>query len=61
MTDGKSESANKFLASGVSPRDVANNLGVSVPTLYRWIPCVRPALTCFIIRFLKGPQLYLFV
>jgi len=31
-------SAKKLLASGVPPRDVAGNLGVSVPTLYRWIP-----------------------
>ena len=26
------------LANGVPPRDVAKNLGGSVPTLYRWIP-----------------------
>jgi len=38
MTDSKIESAKKFLANGVPPRDVAKNLGVSVPTLYRWIP-----------------------
>jgi len=38
MTDSKVESAKKLLASGVPPRDVAKNLGVSVPTLYRWIP-----------------------
>jgi DNA invertase Pin-like site-specific DNA recombinase len=38
MTDSKIESAKKLLASGVPPRDVAKNLGVSVPTLYRWIP-----------------------
>jgi DNA invertase Pin-like site-specific DNA recombinase len=38
MTDSKVESAKKLLANGVPPRDVANNLGVSVPTLYRWIP-----------------------
>ena len=38
MTDSKIESARKLLASGVPPRDVAKNLGVSVPTLYRWIP-----------------------
>lgn len=24
--------------NGVPPRDVAKNLGVSIPTLYRWIP-----------------------
>ena len=38
MTDSKIESAKKLLASGVPPRDVAKNLGVSIPTLYRWIP-----------------------
>jgi len=38
MTDSKIESAKKLLASGVLPRDVAKNLGVSVPTLYRWVP-----------------------
>lgn len=38
MTDSKIESAKKLLANGVPPRDVANNLGISVPTLYRWIP-----------------------
>ena len=38
MTDSKIESAKKLLLSGVPPRDVAKNLGVSVPTLYRWIP-----------------------
>ena len=38
MTESKIESAKKLLANGVPPRDVAMNLGVSVPTLYRWIP-----------------------
>lgn len=38
ITDSKIESAKKLLASGVPPKDVAKNLGVSVPTLYRWIP-----------------------
>lgn len=38
MTGSKIESAKKLLANGVSPRDVAKNLGVSVPTLYRWVP-----------------------
>jgi len=38
MTDSKIESAKKLLANGVPPRDVAKSLGVSVPTLYRWIP-----------------------
>ncbi len=38
MTDSKIESAKKLLASGMPPRDVAKNLDVSVPTLYRWVP-----------------------
>ena len=38
---GKIESAKKLLASGVPAKDVAKNLGVSVPTLYRWIPALR--------------------
>ena len=36
--DRKIKSAKKLIASGVPPRDVASNLGVSLPTLYRWIP-----------------------
>ena len=38
MTDSKIESAKKLLANGIPPRDVAKNPGVSIPTLYRWIP-----------------------
>ena len=38
MNESKLESAKKLLASGVPPKEVAKNLGVSVPTLYRWIP-----------------------
>ena len=38
MTDSKIASARKLLDSGVPPKDVAKNLGVSVPTLYRWVP-----------------------
>lgn len=38
MTQSKIESAKQLLASGSLPRDVAQNLGISVPTLYRWIP-----------------------
>jgi DNA invertase Pin-like site-specific DNA recombinase len=38
MTASKIESAKKMLASGVPAKDVAKNLGVSVPTLYRWVP-----------------------
>lgn len=38
MTPSKIESAKKLLTAGVPPRDVAADLGISVPTLYRWIP-----------------------
>lgn len=43
MTDSKIESAKKLLANGVPPRDVAQNLGVSVATLYRWVPATAQA------------------
>ena len=45
MTDSKLESARKLLASGVAPKDVAKNLGVSIPTLYRWLPASSGSLT----------------
>jgi DNA invertase Pin-like site-specific DNA recombinase len=38
MTDSKIESAKRLLANGMPPRDVALNLSVSIPTLYRWLP-----------------------
>ena len=38
MTESKIESAKQLLSSGTLPKDVAQNLGISVPTLYRWIP-----------------------
>ena len=38
MTTGKIESARQLLAGGMPPRNVARNLAVSVPTLYRWLP-----------------------
>ena len=38
MTISKVSSAKKLLASGVAPKDVAQNLGISIATLYRWIP-----------------------
>jgi transposase len=39
----KIESARKLLASGMLPRNVAQNLSVSVPTLYRWLPASSQA------------------
>lgn len=38
MTQSKIESAKQLLANGSLPKDVAQSLGVSVPTLYRWVP-----------------------
>ena len=38
MTDSKIDSAKTLLANGIAPKDVAKNLGVSLPTLYRWVP-----------------------
>jgi DNA invertase Pin-like site-specific DNA recombinase len=38
MTDSKIIAAKKLLGNGIAPKDVAQNLGVSIPTLYRWIP-----------------------
>jgi DNA invertase Pin-like site-specific DNA recombinase len=38
MTESKIESGRMLLASGVALGDVAKDLGVSVPTLYRWLP-----------------------
>jgi DNA invertase Pin-like site-specific DNA recombinase len=41
MTQSKIESAKNLLASGILPKDVAHHLGISVPTLYRWIPASK--------------------
>ncbi len=38
MTDSKIESAKKLMLSGISAKEVAKNLNISVPTLYRWVP-----------------------
>ena len=38
MTPSKIASAQQLLRGGRPPREVAHNLGVSVPTLYRWVP-----------------------
>jgi DNA invertase Pin-like site-specific DNA recombinase len=42
MTDSKVDAAKQLLSSGVPPREVASNLGVSLATLYRWVPATEP-------------------
>ena len=41
MDDSKITVAKRLLQDGVSPREVAKNLGVSVPTLHRWVPATQ--------------------
>ncbi|MFT6308122.1 MAG: DNA invertase Pin-like site-specific DNA recombinase [Halioglobus sp.] len=36
MTDSKIAAARNLLEGGAAAKDVAHDLGVSVPTLYRW-------------------------
>ena len=38
MTPSKIESAKQLLANGTLPKDAAQNLGISITTLYRWVP-----------------------
>lgn len=38
MTEDKVRAAKKLLADGTPVNEVANSLGVSVPTLFRWCP-----------------------
>ena len=38
MTDSKIAAAKRLLQDGAPPRAVAKDLGVSIPTLYRWLP-----------------------
>ncbi len=38
MTEKKVSAARKLLAAGTPPREVAQSLGISIPTLYRWVP-----------------------
>ncbi|WP_369021749.1 recombinase family protein [Paenarthrobacter ureafaciens] len=45
MTDAKIRAARKLLSQGTPPKEVAASLGVSVPTLYRWIPATTLAAT----------------
>lgn len=46
MTDKKLEAARRLLKAGTRPREVAENLGISVPTLYRWLPGAASHAVC---------------
>ncbi len=41
MDDSKIAAAKRLLQDGIAPRKVAKTLGVSIPTLYRWLPASR--------------------
>jgi transposase len=43
MSEEKVKAAKKLLRDGTPPRDVAAIVGVSVPTLYRWLPASKSA------------------
>lgn len=45
MTDSKLEAARRLLDAGTLPKDVAANLGVSIPTLYRWLPAPKSGIS----------------
>ena len=38
MTEGKIKAGKQLLETGMSPRDVAENLGVSIASIYRYLP-----------------------
>ena len=50
MDDSKIAAAKRLLQDGIAPREVAKTLGVSIPTLYRWVP----ASSRFETRFLNS-------
>jgi DNA invertase Pin-like site-specific DNA recombinase len=43
MTPDKIAAAKKLLAAGSSPREVADAIGISIPTFYRHLPAGRSA------------------
>ena len=43
MSDEKLAAAKRLLRDGTPPKDVAKIIGVSVPTLYRWLPASNSA------------------
>ena len=58
MTDSKIESAKKLLASGVPPKDVAKNLGVSIPTCTAGCQPPRTLSVLYLMRWSLPPSRY---
>lgn len=44
MTASKVDAAKKLIEAGTAPKEVAKTIGVSVPTLYRWLPASERAV-----------------
>lgn len=47
MEETRIRLAAKLLSQGVPAKEVAASLGVSEPTLYRWVPAANPAASTF--------------
>lgn len=45
MTPSKLDAAKKLLSEGMPSKEIAQNLGISVPTLYRWCPALDRTLS----------------
>ncbi len=45
MTTSKMDAAKMLIDAGTTAKDVAKTIGVSVPTLYRWLPASERALS----------------
>ena len=45
MTDSKIAAAKRLMQDGMQPREAVKTLGVSIPTLYRWLPASHMAMT----------------
>lgn len=45
MDDSKIAAAKRLLLDGISPREVAKTLSVSIPTLFRWLPVSQKAVS----------------
>jgi len=41
MTKSKIEAAKRLLEAGILPSEIVKNLGISIPTLYRWLPVAQ--------------------